>query len=279
MATNQQVSTPATEAFLQSHRVFRLEALAEALGGHEKGRARALARNRLKYHLARGRVKGIERGVYASVPPGVNPAGFQPDRFLVGATIRPDAIFSHHTALELLGAGHSEWAVCTLFTKRRRTPLALGEVEIRFLSHPPALRRAGAELKGTRRVQRSGQSLSVTGPERTLLDGFRQPALVGGLSEHVESAAGFGVLDLDLLEKLLGVYDQRLLYGAAGWFLENHRRRFFVSDDYLVSLEKRRPRSPHYLARGQRRSGVLVTRWSLIVPEALVRLGERDAGG
>jgi hypothetical protein len=277
MATRRQARLPTTEAFLRDHRVFRLDALANALGGHERGRA--LARNRLKYHLALGRVKGIERGVYASVPPGVDPTRFQPDRFLVGATIRPDGVFSHHAALELLGAGHSEWTVCTLFTERRRPPVTLGAVEIRFLAHPPAVRRAGAELEGTRRVERSGQRLNVTGPERTLLDGFRQPALTGGLPEHVESAAGFGVLDLDLLEELLGVYDQRLLYGAAGWFLESHSRQFFVPEDYLVRLGKRSPRSPQYLARGERRGGVLVARWNLIVPEGLVRFGERDDAG
>ena len=92
-----------------------------------------------------------------------------------------------------------------------------------------------AQETGVRQVRREGQAVNCTGPERTLVDGFRQPRWVGGLSELVESASGFGVLDLDLLEQVLLAYDQRTLWAAVGWFLERYQERFFVPDQYLAT--------------------------------------------
>ncbi len=44
---------------------------------------------------------------------------------------------------------------------------------------------------------------------------------------------------------------------------------------FLRELDKHRPRSPHYLLRGDR-GGTLAGRWNLILPEALVTGGEPD---
>jgi hypothetical protein len=212
----------------------------------------------------------VVRGVYATVPPGVDAGRYRPDRYLVAVSVRPDAVFSHHSALELLGAGHSDWSVCTVLTAQRRPSFEAGGVTFQFLLAPPPLRGGRSRSLGLRNVDRAGRMLSVTGPERTLLDGFRQPRLVGGLPELVESAMGFPVLDLALLERLLGVYDQRHLYGAVGWFLERGRERFAVPDRLLARLEKMRPRSPQHLPRGRRRGGRLIARWNLVLPEAVV---------
>jgi len=256
-----------TQTFLQTHPVFGLAQAAEALG-FEDGKRRAV--ERFKHYLGTGRLKLVAREVYATVPPGLEARAFQPDRYLVAVAARPDAVFSHHAALELLGAAHSDWNVCTAFTQQRRPPLELVNVTVRFLSPPSVFPRRQALTLGVRRVDRLGQSLAVTGPERTLLDGFRQPQFVGGLAELVESAAGFGVLDLDLLERLLRTYRQRALWAAAGWFLERHQRTFFVPDSYLTKLERQRPKAAQYLVRSQR-GGVMATRWNLILPPELTR--------
>jgi len=264
MSAKRQLKKPDLPGFFARHPAFTLFQLSEALGGSHR---KAAARERAKYHLSRGRLKAVSRGVYAVVPPGVSASRFQPDRYLVAAAIQPNGIFSHHAALELLGFAHSDWNVCAILTERRRPRLRLNGVELVFLQPPPVLRPESLWQIGTRRVERLGQPLRVTGPERTLLDGFRQPRLVGGLGELVESAAGFGALDLELMKRLLGLYDHRMLYGAAGWFLERHQKEFFVPPAYLSDLEKQRPRSRQYLPRGQRRGGTLVSRWNLVLPE------------
>jgi predicted transcriptional regulator of viral defense system len=268
LAAERQVST---EAFLDRHPVFSLAEAARAFGHRD----RRTTLERLRYHVSTGRLKSVARGIYARVPRSVSPEKFQPDAFLVAAAVRADALFCHHSALQMLGASHSEWNVVTVFSASRRPPLRLDRQRIEFLAHPTVLVRARRLALGVRTLDRSGQSLRVTGPERTLLDGFRSPEHAGGVVELVESAAGFSVLDLALLRRLLAAYKEKELYAAIGWFLERYQRSFFVPDAFLRELETHRPRSPHYLLRGQR-GGRLAARWNLILPAALLAAGEPD---
>jgi predicted transcriptional regulator of viral defense system len=268
MSTKRQKVTVDSETLFARRSVFTLDDFA-----HNAQLPAPRALERLKYHLRRERLVTLERGLYAVVPLDASRENFQPDRYLVSAATRPDSTFSHHSALELLGAAHSDWNVCTVFTKRRRRKLVLPNIELQFLGHPTALVKKHLEDIGTREVERQGFLLRVTGPERTLVDGFRQPRLVGGLYELVESAAGFGVLDLDLLKRILNAYSQKSLWAAVGWFLERYKETFFVPDEYFVFLEKRCPRSTHYIPRSER-AGVFIPRWNLVLPANLV--GERE---
>ncbi len=230
---------------------------------------------RLKHHLTTGRLKLVSRGVYAVVPAKTTEEHFYPDAFLVAAALRPSGVFSHHSALELLGAAQSMWNQYTLYTDRRRRPLELMGVSIRFLEHPGPFQFEAKRSFGTRKIERLGRLLQVTGPERTLVEGFRRPALVGGLEELVRSAAGFPVLELGLLEEILSHYDIANLWAATGWFLEHHQRGFHVPDGLLGALAKRRPHSPQYLERNSR-GGTLVRKWNLILPNSLLQNGEAD---
>ena len=261
-----------TSTFLQTHRVFNLDEAVQALAP-SGGRKATL--ERLKYSVARGKVKKLARGVYASVPPGVEPEKFQPDRFLVAAALRSDAVFSHYSALELLGAAHSEWWFCTAYSARRSQAFDLSGQEIRYLLQPQSLVRRQAVDLGVRSVHRLDRELRVTGPERTLIDGFRRPDLVGGVAEFVESVAGFPVLELPLLFELLDAFGQKGLWAAIGWFLDTYRTTFYVGDEDLAIIDKHVPKAPLYLSRNQR-GGVLVRRWNLIVPDVLVEGWEPD---
>lgn len=261
-----------TEEFLATHAVFTLD---EAERGLRPKGGRSAVLERLKYALSRGRIKPVVRGVYATVPRGTDPDAFQPDPYLAAAAVRRDAVFCYHSALDLLGASYSAWRQVTLYTARRRSRVALDGTLLQFLSHPVPLKRAGKIDLGLRTLQRAGTALRVTGPERTLVEGFRTPRLVGGVAEFVASASGFPVLDVDLLLQVLRVYDERVLWGAAGWFLETHRDRFFVEDELLARLEGSLPRSPQYVEPATR-GGRLVARWNVIVPENVVSPGEPD---
>lgn len=261
-----------TASFLQTHRVFSLD---EAVRALDPAGGRKAVLERLKYAARRGKVKKLARGVYASIPPDTDPAGFHPDAFLAAVALRPDAVFSHHSALELLGAAHSHWNRCTAYSRRRAQRFALDGLDVHFLSHPEALLRQRGTGLGTRSVHRFDRELRVTGPERTLIDGFRQPDRVGGLAELVESAAGFPVLELPLLCELLEAYQRKVLWGAVGWFLDTYRQTFFVGEEDLGRMEQHVPKAPQYLAKDQR-GGVLVRRWNVIVPEQLVGAREPD---
>ncbi len=267
---NNTESSLKTADFFNTHPVFSLDE-AEKILGPTGGRSATL--ERLKYHLKAGRLKPVTRGVYAVVPPGMPVEGFQTDPFLAAAAVRPDGIFSHHSALELLGVAHSFWHQYTLYTKRRRRPLRFNDAEIHFLDHPGHMRTEPCRKIGIRRVEYRGKLLQVTGPERTLVEGFRGLKRVGGLSELVESAAGFSVLDLDLLKKILHCYNTANLWAATGWFLERFRESFHVSQEFLDRLTLHVPRAPQYLDRN-RRGGRLVKPWNLFLPKTV--MGEPD---
>lgn len=261
-----------TADFFNTNPVFSLD---QAVEGLDPPGGRAGALERLSYHLKTGRLKRVSRGIYAVVPPGLSAETFQPDPFLAAAATRPDGIFSHGSALTLLGVAHSVWSRYTLYTASRRRPLQLGGAEIRFLEPPGPLKPDTWKKLGVRRVEYRGKLLSITGPERTLVEGFRQPDRVGGLAELVDSAGGFAALDLDLIIEILQKYDTANLWAAAGWFLERFQKSFYVSEETLDIIERHRPQAPQYLERNHRK-GVLAARWNLMLPRSLIRMGELD---
>ncbi|MFH0779099.1 MAG: type IV toxin-antitoxin system AbiEi family antitoxin [Candidatus Eisenbacteria bacterium] len=259
------------------NRVFTVDELARHLGGEK-----SLAQYRIRYHLRQKRFKRLANGVYAAVPVGVDPETFEPDVFLAANAIRPDAVFAYHSALDLLGQGHSVWWTCTVCTDRPRSPVILGRNTIKFLMRPPAVRqraqwassRRRARALWTTEVPHGGRTLRVTTPERTLVDGFRELSLVGGLDELVESMDGFASLKPELLRDVLRAYDNRRLWAAVGWYLQRRLRSLFLDDSILGEFKAKRPRARVYLVPGQR-GGVVASGWNLVVPEHL----QRTAGG
>lgn len=217
----------------------------------------------------------MARCVYVVVPAGIDAKKFQPDPILVAAAARPDAVFSHHSALEILGVAHSIWREYTLYTAKPRRTIYLGDTSIRFLIHPTQMRIGKEGLFGTRRIEHRGMLVTVSGPERTLVEGFRRPRLAGGLGELIISASGFPTLDLDLLAQILRRYGAANLWAATGWFLERFQKTFHIPDAFLKRMERHCPRSPQYMERGLR-GGPLAARWKIIVPQEIMNMGEPD---
>ncbi len=272
MAPKDNNGAMSTLAYMQTRQVFSVEDARHAL----KPTASAeTMQERLKYYVRTRRLLPVTRGVYAAVPLGLDAGRFHADPYLVAATVRPDAVFAFYSAMSLLGAARVDWNVVTVVTSRRRRPLDVSGVRLDFLSVPPALARLHKQGVGLRSVDRQGRALRVTGPERTLVEGFREPGRMGGVSELVDAAASLPVLDLDLVERFLRAFDEKVLWAAAGWFLERHRESFSVPDTYLTRLERHRPHARVYLARREGR-GRLASRWNLMLPEPVMRPGEPD---
>lgn len=258
------------EAFFSRHPVF---SFAEAVAILAPDKDRRSMVDRLKHHVKSRRLKQVTRGVYAVVPSGEDPDGFRADPFLVGIALRADAVFSYHSALELLGVSHSVWNSITLFSARRRASLSVDGMKFSIFRSPPQMNIQSQETLGTRKVERRGRLLVVTGPERTLVEGFRRPGLVGGFGELVTSSAGFAVLDMKLLLGILALYDTSRLWAAVGWFLERFHNDFHVKFDILAQCERQKPAVPQYLGRDSR-GGILVKRWNLILPQSLAKEAE-----
>lgn len=257
--------------FFRTHPVFTLEQFRREVGGRATA---ATTRTLVKYHLGRGTLRAVEKGVYAVVPPGLDAKKFVPDRFLVVAALRQDAALAYHSALELLGHAHSTYRDAFYFTGRRRRDLRLGEGRLRAVLHPKPLRDRGEEGYGVEVRERAGVKLRVTGPERTLVDCLAVPRYAGGAEEALQSLRGIPALSLDRLAGYLERLGQRRLFAAVGAFLEQEAPRLFVPALFLDRLAKERPASPAYLVRGGR-GGRLLQRWNLVVPEHWTAGGTR----
>ena len=260
-------------SFFYTNPVFSLDQAVQSLGDGKNRRAMV---DRLKHHVLNRRLKHVTRGIYAVVaPPGLDSEKFRPDPYLIGVSLRSDAVFSHHSALELLGASHTVWSTITLYSARRRKSLNADGIKYSVSLHPTEMVDSNGASVGTRRVEHGGKILITTGPERTLVEGFRKPALVGGLEELVNSARGFPVLDLSLLENILERFGTARLWAAAGWFLERFRAEFHVPGEFLDNFERRKPRGTQYTER-KSRGGSFVKRWNLILPASLANKSTPD---
>jgi hypothetical protein len=245
--------------YLAAHPVFTVRELRSAYAGELTEGA---AFQRLRSAVGSQRARSIVKGVYACIPKWANPATYEPDGFLVMVALRDDAVFCGHSALELLGAAHSVWQSVSALSNERHLHQRVGETVLRTFN-PPAL--SNEEL-GLTKVTRLGTSLRTTGPERTLVEGFRYPERVGDLEEFVNSTYGLGLLDVDLLERVLSEFSQKRLYAAVGWLLARNLDLWGVDERFLVYLEGHIPKSPQYLDR-RMGEATFVKRWNLIVPK------------
>jgi len=249
------------EEFLYRNPVFTLKAVQDHFGNIGP----KAAYRRLRRALEAGRLVGVFRGVFAAVPPGVEPDSFAPDPFLILNALRPGVIFCGHSALDLHGVSNQVWNTVTAYSKRKAIHYEVQRVRYKTLKHP---KWATEDFIST--VDRLGTLLSVTNPELTLIEGFRYPGRVGGIEEHVKSVAGFHTLDPTRINQLLQRFSMHKLYAAVGWFLTRERGYRQITPEYLDLLRAHRPASPQYLEK-QSIGGVLDSEWNVIIPREIAR--------
>ena len=72
----------------------------------------------------------------------------------------------------------------------------------------------------------------------------------------------------DLLMQYLALREQKNLYSRVGFFLEQYREDLHVEETLLRKLEQNVPVQTLYWTQ-ERKGGVLMKRWNLIVPESV----------
>lgn len=252
-----------TERFFAQNPVFLLDAFVREVGA---GRTTATTYRHLDYYVRSGRLRRIRSKLYAVVPSGVEAAEFAPDPYLVASVAGRGAPLAYHTALELLGVGHSVFHTVTVVSDKWEKAFEFDTTRLVFVTAPSSLREADRLDLGVTDVHHLGQELVITGRERTLVDCLLHPSRAGGLEEVLNSLDGFGVVDIQALEHYLEVLGVARAWALAGYYLERRRGRLFIPDDALERLARRIPTTRQYWIRGQR-GGSLVKRWNLIVPD------------
>jgi predicted transcriptional regulator of viral defense system len=233
------------------------------------GRSALTSNKLLAKHLAAGHIVRVQRGLYATVPAGVDPRRAIPDPYLVAATAVPDAVLAYHTALAFHGKAYSVWRRFQFLTAARRRPFEFRGQEFVPVQAPRRVRELPDFGGGVVLRPHAGGSVRVSTLERALVDVLDAPAQGGGWEEIWRS--------LELVEffDLAAVVDYAVKLGSAltaarvGFVLEQHRREWMVEDRHLEPLRRLVPEQPRYLDT-TREAGKLVKGWNLIVSEAVL---------
>jgi len=210
-----------------------------------------------------GRILQVKRGVYAR-------AGVSVDPFLVASKLSGDAVLSHHAALELHGLAQSFFNQVHYSTLSSVTALNFEGTEFIPVKPRAGVRDPKFHSKWVELVYRSGEELSVTSVERTLVDVLDRPELAGGVEEVWRSVRAISGLRFRRLESYLVELDRATLVAKAGFFLERYSEQLAVPSGLLKRLGEMAPRSKVYFKRSEKGERKFISRWNLVVPKILV---------
>ncbi len=208
----------------------------------------------------------VRRGLFAVIPTGADSDNYPIDPFLVASKLTPDAVLSHHTALEFHGRAYSVWRHLTYLALRPLEPLTFRHHVYRGARFPETLVRAGKERFDVTTAERAGMYLRVTSLERTLVDVLDRPHVSGGWEEIWRSLETVEFFDLDRIVEYVLLLGKATTASKVGFYLEEHRESLMVEECHLKALRSRRPRQPHYADRRRGRDGTLIAAWNLVVP-------------
>ncbi len=246
--------------FFDQHPVFTREEFLAGSGVHPGTRT---VDNLLGHHVARGRIVQVQRGLYASVPRGIDPATAVVDPYLLATRLAPDAVVALHAALQLRGYTYSVWTRHHYRTRSRRLQLTFRGATFVAVPVPRALR--DREEQGVIEERHVGGTVRVTTLERTLVDLLHAPRLGGGWEEVWRSLETVPFFDLDAVVAEALALDSALTTARVGFFLEQHRESLMVEERHLAPLRAHAPRQVRYFD-ARRSPGTLVAGWNLIVP-------------
>jgi len=244
--------------FFASNPVFRVEEFHAARAHGEQ--SRQTGRNLLRYHVEKGHILSIRRGLYAT------PTGAA-DPYLLASKIASDAVLAYHAALQFRGCAYSVWRRYPVLTRGRERRLAFDGLEFLPVQAAPRLRER-EDLGGFIRAELHRDvttTIRVTSLERTLVDVFDVPRLGGGWEEIWRSLDMVEFFDLEAIIQYALVLGVALTTARVGYYLERNRERLMVEERHLDRLEQHRPRQPRYFD-GRQRGGALAPRWNLYIP-------------
>lgn len=250
------------ERFLSTHPVFNRAEFRERVS---PGQPLSSADSLLRYHAASRRIRHVAPGVYAAVPPHLDPANFHPDRIMVASRIRADGVLAYHTALELHGLAYSESSQTQLLSRGRPGEVKTLVGPVRFIAQPVALRRRSEEMTGTIKIDRRGLDVVATGVERTLVDCIERPDLTGGVEELANALHGVKAFDVHRFAEFALARENQTLVGVCGAWLESRKEELFVDGGVLNELKRGAPPTPRP-ALGSNAQGKAAEGWNVVLP-------------
>jgi predicted transcriptional regulator of viral defense system len=253
--------------FFARHPVFTHAEFVRAHAG--QGRSEHTSNAALAQGVAAGRLVRVRKGIYAAVPPGVSVEAARPDPYLVATKLRDDAVVGYHSALEFHGRAYSTWSRVQYVTAARVRSFRFRGTEFVGEQAPAAVRDLPDFGGGVNVRPHAGGEVRVTSLERAVVDVLHAPDRGGGWEEVSRSLELIEFLDLNEVLAFTAKLRSALTAARVGFFLERHAEGWMVEEKHLAALAPHVPRQPSYLD-ARRKSGRLLFRWNLVVPEALL---------
>lgn len=256
------------KAFFAQNPVFRHEEFAAAHSGDGRRSPQTTAAV-LKQHVAAGNLLHVRRGLYATVPPGVQADEAQIDPYLLATKLSEEAAVAYHAALQFHGRAYSLWHRFHYLTRVRRAGFTFRGAEFVPVEAPVAVR-SRPDMGGFVEERRhAGGQVRVTSLERCLVDVLHVPRRCGGWEEVWRSLSAVEFFDLDAVIQYAESLGSPLAAARVGFFLEQHREPLMVEESHFKALERLVPSQPRYID-STRTKGKLLSRWNLIVPEKVL---------
>lgn len=242
---------------------------------HGEERSHRTPDSLLAYHVKKGHLLRLRRGLYAAVDPGSDPTAQPVDPFILASKLAADSVLAYHAALEFHGKNYSVHQQIAFLTSIPAKPFRFRSQLFRTVSFPNKLIAAGQELFDVQTLERGGLPIRVCSLERTLVDVLDRPDLGGGWEEIWRSLELVEYFDLDRIIQYALLLGNATTIAKVGFYLEQHREALMVEEKHLVPLRERRPKSPHYLGK-RTESSELVRDWNLIVPLNMINRSWED---
>ncbi len=258
--------------FFALHKVFTFKeielSLSSDVGSSTKN---STLYNLLTYHQKQGHILRIRRGLYYSVPKGLDPTDCLVDPFLVASKMAEDSVIAYGSALDLHGKLHSIQNRMIYLTKKRvMASFDFRDIKYQAVAIPSALKAASQETFGIQSIDRLGPPVFVTSLERTLVDVLDRPYLCGSWEEIWLSLESIEYLDMDQVLTYALLLANSTTIAKLGFFLETHQAALMIPEHYLEELRKHRPAKPHYMDRNQSEPQKMIAKWNLVVPLSLI---------
>ncbi|MBX9695963.1 MAG: transcriptional regulator [Cyanobacteria bacterium] len=231
-------------------------------------RNRRAKQSLLDYHVKTGTILRIKRGLFATVPMHADSTTYKVNPLLIAAKAVDDSVIAYHSALTYHGLSQSIRHVLTFQSRHKDTAFSFQGNDYRPVYPKRSLVKNNNEAIFSASEELQGLTISVTIPERTMVDCLDRIDLTGGIEEVWRSLEGLSYVNASKVLEYVALLDNALLSAKVGYFLETRKEDLSISEETLTKLEQNRPKFPTYMLRSKQ-EGELVHRWNLIVPKAL----------
>jgi len=216
-------------------------------------------------------VVAVRAGLFAVVADGIDPARFQPMPDLVSTKMTPDAVVSHHSALDFWGISYSMWFDAVYSATHPQAPLAFRAMCYRGVRFPQRLIDSGDQHFGVVTRTYADGVVRVTGMERTLVDVLADPDYGGSWDEIYQSVTRADQIDVEAVAAYCQLRDGGpALRAKVGFFLDQHRELWGIDHSDLDQFRPQDPAPAVHLDPAPIELTHYVEEWNLVVPVEVV---------